>query len=226
MAALDAEPRVGLFGGTFDPVHQGHIELALHVLARCRLSSLLFIPALLPPHKQQPMASFAHRAAMIEAALADCRETGGRIRCSRIEARLPAPSYTSNTVRALMREEEDCRYSLIIGADSLLDLPHWHRIGPLLALVDLIVVKRGTVDTAAVDRALAALEPAFVHDAGQKRWHGRDRQTAIYLDDIDLPVSSSAIREELAQGRAPASLPPPVLAHIRQHRLYGWKESL
>ena len=226
MATPDEALRVGLFGGTFDPVHQGHIELALHVLARCRLDRLLFIPALLPPHKQQPMASFAHRAAMIEAVLADCQETGGRVHCSRIEERLPAPSYTLNTVRALMREEEGCRYSLVIGADSLLDLPHWHRIDELLQAVDLIVVKRDSVDRAAVDRALAALDPAFVRDAGHGWWHGRGGRIALYLDDTELPVSSSAIREELAEGRASALLPPPVLAYVRHHRLYGWKDFL
>ncbi|MDR2550911.1 MAG: nicotinate (nicotinamide) nucleotide adenylyltransferase [Desulfobulbus sp.] len=227
MVAADEALRIGLFGGTFDPVHQGHIELALHVLARCRLDRLLFIPALLPPHKQQPVASFAHRAGMIEAALADCRQTDGRVRCSRIEERLPAPSYTLNTVRALISEEAGCRYSLVIGADSLLDLPHWHRIDELLQTVDLIVVKRDEIDRAAVDRALAALTPAFVPNPGHcDRWHGQGGRIALYLDDIELPVSSSAIREELAKGMAPALLPPSVLAHVRRHRLYGWKEAV
>jgi len=226
VATPDEALRVGLFGGTFDPVHQGHIELALHVLARCPLDRLLFIPALLPPHKKQPVASFVHRAAMIEAALAGCRETGDSLRCSRIEERLPAPSYTHNTVEALMREEAGCRYSLVIGADSLLDLPHWHRIDELLCAVDLIVVKRDSVDRAAVDRALAALGPAFVRDAGLDRWHGKGGRIAFYLDDTELPISSSAIREELAVGRASALLPPPVLTYIRRHRLYRWKDFL
>ncbi|MCL2789089.1 MAG: nicotinate (nicotinamide) nucleotide adenylyltransferase [Desulfobulbus sp.] len=226
MVAPDEELRVGLFGGTFDPVHQGHIDLALHVVIRCRLDGLLFIPALLPPHKQQPMASFAHRAAMIEAALADCQGIEGRICCSRIEARLPEPSYTNNTVQALIQEKGSCRYSLIIGADSLLDLPHWHRIEELLTLIDLIVIQREAIDAAAVARALAALHPPFSYHAGQERWQNQAGRTAVFLDDIALPVSSSAIREELARGLAPVFLPPPVLAYIRRHRLYGWQEPL
>jgi nicotinate-nucleotide adenylyltransferase len=224
VAAPGADLKVGLFGGTFDPVHQGHIDLALHVLDRCRLGGLLFVPALVPPHKQQPVTSFTHRAAMIEGALADCREAGGRVRCSRIEAWLPAPSYTKNTVQTLMREE-GCRYSLIIGADSLFDLPHWHQVDELLALVDLIVVKREAIDAVVVDRALAALAPTFVYDDGQGRWRGKNGQAAIYLDDIELPVSSSAIREELARGQTPAALPPSVLAYIRRHHLYDWRQS-
>ena len=223
MAGTEATLTVGLFGGTFDPVHQGHLDLARHVLERCQLNRLLFIPAPLPPHKRQPEASFAHRVAMIDAALADCPVTGGRVSCSRIEEHLATPSYTFNTVQALMREAGDIRYTLIIGADSLLDLPHWHRIDELLALVSLIVVRRDGIDQAAIDRALNHLAPAFEYDCKHHRWFGQNGQRADYLGDIELPVSSSAIREELAQGLIPAMLPPAVLHYIRQHHLYGWK---
>lgn len=214
---------VGLFGGTFDPVHQGHLDLARHVLARCRLDRLLFIPAPLPPHKRQPEASFTHRVAMINAALADCPDTCGRVSCSRIEEHLATPSYTINTVNALMRESGNDRYALIIGADSLLDLPHWHRIDELLELVNLIVVKRDGIDEAAIDRALLGLGPRYVYDHVQHRWLGQNSKTVDYLGDIELPVSSSAIREDLAHGRIPVMLPPIVLHYIRQYQLYGWR---
>ena len=226
MAASEKGLTVGLFGGTFDPVHQGHLDLALHVLARCRLDRLLFIPAPLPPHKRQPIASFAHRTAMIAAALAACPETGGRVACSHIEAHLPTPSYTIHTVEALNQAQPGNRHVLIIGADSLLDLPHWHRIDDLLRLISLIVVKREAIDRAAIDRALAALTPGFSYDPAQGRWFGQGGRTVDYLGDIELPVSSSAIRHDLAQGRVPAMLPPAVLAYITRHRLYGFREPL
>jgi nicotinate-nucleotide adenylyltransferase len=222
----EAVPTVGLFGGTFDPVHQGHLDLARHVLERCRIDRLLFIPALLPPHKRQPAASFGHRAAMIEEALAHCPDTSDRTQCSRIEEHLPAPSYTINTVQALREEDAHRRYALIIGADTLLDLPHWYRIDTLLELVDLIVVRREGIDATTIDRGLAALAPGFAYDATEKHWLGEGGRTANYLADIELPVSSSAIREELVRGRSPAMLPPPVLTYIRYNRLYGWKGSL
>jgi len=224
VAAPENSPTVGLFGGTFDPVHQGHLDLARHVLERCRLDELLFIPAPLPPHKRQPLASFAHRTAMLAAALAECPDTRGRVRCSRIEEHLPTPSYTINTVQALRNREGNNRYCLIIGADSLLDLPHWHRIGELLHMVSLIVVKREMIDLARIGSALAALMPDLTFDPDQGRWCGSQGRTVDYLDDIELPVSSSAIREDLRQGRVPAMLPPAVFAYIRQHRLYGWRE--
>lgn len=223
MAATETTLTVGLFGGTFDPVHQGHLDLARHVLEHCQLDRLLFIPAPLPPHKRQPEASYAHRVAMINAALADCPDTIGRVHCSRIEEYLATPSYTINTVQALAGEAGNNRYALIIGADSLMDLPHWHRIDELLALVSLIVVRRDGIDQAAVDQALAGLAPAFVYDHQQRRWFGQNGQTAEYLGEIELPVSSSAIREELAQGLVPAMLPPAVMQYIGQHHLYGWK---
>lgn len=225
MAGTETTLTVGLFGGTFDPVHQGHLDLARHVLERCQLDRLLFIPAPLPPHKRQPEASYAHRVAMINAALADCPDTICRVHCSRIEEHLATPSYTINTVQALASESGNNRYALIIGADSLLDLPHWHRIDQLLALVSLIVVRRDGIDRTAVDQALAVLIPGFVYDHTHHRWFGQNGQTADYLGDIELPVSSSAIREALAQGLVPAMLPPVVLHYIRQHQLYGWKEN-
>lgn len=221
--AVSCEGRnIGLFGGTFDPVHSGHLHLARHVLDRCRLDSLLFIPAPRPPHKRQTAVSFAHRAAMIEAAL---REAHGRMQCSYIEEHLPTPSYTINTVEALTRQAPGQRFSLIIGADSLFDLPHWRRSGELLALVDLIVVRRDTVDAATINRALLSLDPGFRFDEHHGRWNGPGGRTVTYLSDIELPVSSSLIREELALGRVPAMLPPAVFSYIATHRLYGWQDS-
>lgn len=212
---------IGLFGGTFDPVHQGHLDLARHVLRRCQLDHLLFIPALLPPHKRRTAASFAHRVAMIHAALADCPDINDRVYCSRIEEHLSLPSYTINTVQALINKAGANRYALVIGSDTLLDLPHWYRINQLLDLVNLIVVRRDGIDEAVVNQALAALGPAFVRDQNQQRWFGLSGQGADYLSDIELPISSSTIREELAQGLAPSMLPPAVLHAIKQHQLYG-----
>lgn len=161
---------------------------------------------------------------MLAAALAESSGLGGRVHCSRIEEHLPTPSYTINTVQALRNREGRNRYCLIIGADSLLDLPHWHRVDELLHMVSLIVVKREAIDLAQIGSALIALMPDLTFDPDQGRWCGPQERTVDYLDDIELPVSSSAIREELRQGRAPAMLPPAVFAYIRQHRLYGWRE--
>jgi nicotinate-nucleotide adenylyltransferase len=224
VAASEENHHIGLFGGTFDPVHQGHLALATHVLNRCRLDRLLFIPAPQPPHKRQPVASFAHRAAMLDAALRDGPKQQ-RIRLSLIEQELPTPSYTINTIAALIERYGRNRYYLIIGADSLLDLPHWHRAEELLALVSLIVVKRDTIDRATIQQAVDALGPAFFFDSQQDKWVGENGMTVEYLADVELPVSSSAIRHALGQGAAPAMLPAAVFTYIRDHNLYGWSSS-
>lgn len=212
---------IGLFGGTFDPVHEGHLALAGQVLHRCGLDRLIILPALAPPHKRQPEASFTDRAAMLTAALADCPDRE-RIELSLIEGELPAPSYTINTVHALMARHGRHRYYLVLGADMLLDLPHWHRARELLALVSLIAVSRDNLDDAEFLRTLARLDPTLTLDPASGHWVGRGGNTVTYLRDLRFPVSSSTIRGELRRGRIPAMLPPTVLAYIQQHLLYGW----
>jgi nicotinate-nucleotide adenylyltransferase len=216
--------QIGLFGGTFDPVHAGHLTLARHVLDCCRLDSLLFIPAPQPPHKGQPAVSFSHRAAMLAAALAECPDRQ-RLHLSLIEQELPTPSYTINTVEALIQRYGRNRYFLIIGADSLLDLPHWHRAVELLAHVSLIVVKRDTIGMSAIQQALSALDPSFAFDPHQGKWMSKGGSTVEYLADVELPISSSAIRDNLQDGKVPSLLPPAVFAYIQQHALYGWRPS-
>lgn len=215
---------IGLFGGTFDPVHAGHLILAQQVLARCALDRLLFLPALRPPHKHQPEASFAHRAAMLESALADWPDRG-RVELSLIEGDLPQPSYTINTVHALMARHGEHRYALILGADMLLDLPRWHRAAELMALVSLIVVNRDQLDAAVLRQTLGCLDSTLVPEPNGERWRGRRGNTVTFLPDLRLPVASSAIRADLHAGRIPAMLPPPVLAHIQRHHLYGWESA-
>ena len=213
--------RVGLFGGTFDPVHQGHLTLARHVLDRCRLDRLLFIPAAQPPHKQCPEASFAHRQAMIQAALQADPATAA-MSLSLIEQQLSGPSYTIRTVATLCAQDNRLRPFLILGADSLVDLCHWHRVGDLLGLASLIVVRREGIDASAIGRAITMLPHAYRFDPQTGGWIDAMGKTIEYLADVEVPVSSSAIREDLRCGIVPAMLPPAVFSYISQHHLYGW----
>lgn len=222
MAGSVQQRAVGLFGGTFDPVHQGHLDLARHVLKRCSLDEVWFIPAPEPPHKRQPVASFEQRLRMLEAALV--AEGEERLRCSRIEADLPRPSYTVRTVEALRGLEERHDYYLIIGADSLVDLPHWYRAGDLLAAVNLIVVRREHLEPADIAGLLANLGDSYRFDAHLGLWHNGQGHSLRYLDDIELPISSSLIRQQLSRHLVPTMLPPAVLEHIRHHHLYGWQD--
>jgi nicotinate-nucleotide adenylyltransferase len=221
VSAPPQHPAVGLFGGTFDPVPQGHLELARHVLNRCHLDEILFIPAPQPPHKGRPAVTFADRVAMLEAALA---AEGERMHCSRIEAELSIPSYTVHTIEALRQSRGDCEYFFLIGADSLVDLPNWHRVHDLLAAVNLIAVRRDSLDEKDIGQILRVIDPSYRYDAHLGLWRNQRGRTVTYLNDLKLPVSSSQVRESLARGEVPAMLPPPVLAYIRSHHLYNWPE--
>lgn len=219
MSRVSRHPAVGLFGGTFDPVHQGHLDMARHVQERCRLDQVLFIPAPQPPHKGKPAVAFVHRVAMLKAALAS---VGERMQCCCIEADLPSPSYTIHTVEALAANRPACVYSFIIGGDSLLDLPHWYRVTDLLNTVNLIAVRRQGLVPTEISPILQALDPSFHADAGPRLWRNQRGRTVTYLDDLELPVSSSQIRDQLARGEIPDMLPTPVFEYIRSHHLYNW----
>lgn len=220
MSGHDRHPAVGLFGGTFDPVHLAHLQLVRHVLNHCRLDRVLLIPALQPPHKQQPAASFEDRVAMLEAALAGEE----RMRCSRVEATLPVPSYTVHTVEALQKAHPASDYFFIIGEDSLADLPHWYRADELLDMVNLIVVRRPSLDTTDIAGLMASLARGYVFDEASGLWRNTQGRTIQYLADLEMPVSSSQLRQALARGERSTMLPPAVLTYISEHHLYGFQE--
>ena len=212
---------IGIFGGTFDPVHAGHLALASRVRDVFALDSLMIVPAPQPPHKRQPGASFVHRAAMIELALAACPDCD-HIVCSRIEENLPAPSYTIHTVEAIMRYCGGHRFALVIGMDSLADLPNWYRAKDVLALVDLIVVNRNQTQAADIELFISRLSIGYQPVSGKKNvWQNECGRMLQVLMHFHSPYSSTTIREALRRGEEPTGLPETVAGYIRAHRLYG-----
>lgn len=136
--------RVGIFGGSFDPVHLGHLILAEAALEELDLDRIIFIPAGVSPFKQDrpPGASPEQRVAMLRLA------TAGEARFSVDERELKrsGPSYTIDTVRSLMGDYPGVRFLFLIGADNLKDLPEWHDADELMRLVDFAVFDRGNAD--------------------------------------------------------------------------------
>jgi nicotinate-nucleotide adenylyltransferase len=214
----DKVHKIGIMGGTFDPVHEGHLAVARTVLARCGLDHLLFVPAFAPPHKHRSLTPFGHRLAMLEAAVGD----DPRLSVSALEAERPPPSYTVDTLRELHRRLGPCQFFLIIGADMFAEINLWYRYPELFRLAHLIVVARPGFPLADMGARVNALPGEFSHDPARQFWRREDGFRIFYLPDVAIQVSSSQVRALLAQGRPVTGLlPDPVLDYIREHGLYG-----
>lgn len=180
-----------VFGGSFDPVHDGHLAMARAVLAAGLADRVCVVVAGRSPHKPSPAAAGAHRLAMVRLAFADWPA----VDIADLELRRRGPSYTVDTLEALAAAHPGDVLRLVLGADQYRALPDWRRPERVRELAEPIVLARGG------DRAA----PGAVH----------------VLADFDAPVSSSAIRAMLAEGRRPDGLvPPPVARYIASHRLY------
>lgn len=214
--------KVGLFGGTFDPVHDGHLAVARHVLASCDIQYILFIPAPHPPHKKITSTSFAQRVDMLNLAL----EGEQHMRVSLIENEYLGPSYTVRTIKELKQRQNDVEHYLIIGADSLVDLPQWYKARELIALVHLIVAGRDKVGKPAVADAINSLHIPYTCCETDHKWVLENGKTIQYLSDLEWPVSSSELRWQLAQGKRPRMMSPSVYRYIIENKLYSHRGSL
>ncbi len=187
--------RLALFGGTFDPIHQAHLEIARRAADRFHLDRILFVPAAHPPHKAGVThAPYERRVRMVELA---CQGNPG-FAVSRLEEGTKQ-SYSIDTiekVRAEMAAGDELFF--LIGGDAFAEIQTWRRWRDVARAVRFLVVSR----------------PGHIYEAPPEVRLER-------LDHLDLPVSSSQIRLALAAGERPAEVPPPVLDYIVEHGLYG-----
>jgi nicotinate-nucleotide adenylyltransferase len=216
-------PRLGVLGGTFDPVHFGHLDAAAAARAALDLHELLFIPSHDPPHRTvDPHATAFQRFALV--ALAIDGLPGYRV--SDEELRRPGNSYTSDTLRALHASGwTPLQIFFILGADAFAEIATWHQFPAVLDAAHFAVIARpGT----SVEGALART-PALrsrVRPAAAAARPGAE--TAIFLiEAATRDVSSTMIRARLAAGQSIGDLvPSPVARHIAAHHLYGAEDGL
>ena len=199
--------RVGIFGGTFDPVHLGHLILAEQCRDQARLDEVWFLPSYRPPHKALAGVSrFEHRCDMIE--LATAGHTHFRV--DRIEKELPPPSYTAETLAELHRRHPGHDFHLILGADSVPDLPGWYEPRRVVGQAGLVVVPRPGAELWTADRLAGALGL----DVG-----------AVRMQVVEGPligIASRELRRAVADGRSVRyQVPRAVEEYIRERRLYG-----
>lgn len=219
----EQKERIGLFGGTFDPVHAGHLAIARQAAQELRLDRVIFIPAVDPPHKKKPVASYGHRVAMLEAAFAgDSSAEQGRFAISLLEAELPAPSYTVDTLLELKKRLAGRNsFYFIIGADSLLELRLWYRYQKITELTGFIVISRPGIPVSAMRRAVEQLPGSFFPDASRRLWRcSNGAEIVMITNKLSENISSSMIRKQLRRGEQPDTLHDRVLEYIVQHGLY------
>lgn len=190
-------PRVGVFGGSFDPVHNAHVALARLALHELHLDQLLWVPAGQPWQKSRPITPAVHRQAMVQLAIED----EPRFELSPIEIERRGPSFTVDTVRALRLQRPTANLYLLIGQDQYASFQSWHEWQALLGMVTLAIANRPDAPLSADPQVLGV-----PHEA-----------VALPMMDI----SSTDIRERLAQGAPIDDLVPLAVArYIARHHLY------
>ena len=211
--------KTGILGGTFDPVHYGHLALAKAAGDICDLDDILLLPAALPPHKQdKKIVDFNDRAAMLEIAVAKLPE----LSVSTVEQLLPVPSYTIDTLHYLKRQSPaDIQFCFISGADTFLDILSWKQYQSILLECDFAVFSRAGESTAKL--------LGFVQELGfiQKTntcWQHPESSRKVYHSNTTLPdISSSLVRRRLAAGESVERLiPQEVVRYIREKSLYSF----
>jgi nicotinate-nucleotide adenylyltransferase len=205
--------RVGIFGGSFDPVHAGHLHVARAAQAARGLEQVVFVPAARPPHKpERILASGADRVAMLELALAG-EPASSRWSVADLELERSGPSYTIDTVRELpgrLGLAPQAELYLLLGSDNLRDLPRWREADELLSRVHPIVLARSPLEP-----ILRELQRELAPELVAKLRAG-------LLDLSPVEVSSSDVRGQLARGEDPGrALPAGVLEYIRRQGIYG-----
>lgn len=190
--------KTAILGGTFDPIHQGHLALARAANKQFSLDRVIFVPAFIPPHKagRRDMTPAPYRYRMTELALQG--EAGFEI--SDIEFSRPEISYTVDTLQAFKEKFPEDRFFLILGEDSLAEMSQWKEPGKIREMTELLAAKRP---------GASAVLPAGA------RW----------IEMPECPISSSSIRQQIRNGESPGPeiLPAPVEKYIRTMNLYRSK---
>lgn len=208
---------VGVFGGTFDPVHYGHLRSALELVEHLQLQQLRLMPCAVPPHRGSPVCDAVHRAAMVELAVAG----EPRLVCDSRELRREGASYTIDSLVELRRElGAGHSLCLVMGCDAVLAIATWHRWQELLDWAHIVVIARPGWKLPAAGPVADWLREHRLTDPVELCLRPSG---GILIEELrPLAISSTEIRLLLAAGRSPRYLlPQAVLDYIHTHDLYS-----
>jgi nicotinate-nucleotide adenylyltransferase len=210
--------KVGILGGTFDPVHYGHLALADAAGKFCDLDEILLLPAALPPHKRhREIASFTDRVAMLDRAI----EGHPNLSVSTIEEHLPVPSFTLNTLQYLkLHSPADMQLYFICGADTFLDILSWKNYIRILQECHFAVFSRVGKSS---KKLIKFIEQLGFQQQTKKYWENPLSRKKIFHTNMTLPdISSSGIKEKLNAEKSVESLVPlGVIKYIKDNLLYS-----
>lgn len=210
-----SQKRIGLLGGTFDPVHKGHLQIADKAAQYLNLDTVLFIPAAVPPHKPDlAVTSYSHRVRMIELALEDM----AGMEISTIEQSLPTPSYTIDTLKAIKQSGKQEELFYIVGLDAFLEIDTWKSYATLLKIVNFIVLSRSGYHHTPLERFLQ--NHGYLKE--KKGWcNGTSGKRIFFLVKEIMDVSSSMIRSLIQSNEdIHPFLPGSVAQYIEENGLY------
>jgi nicotinate-nucleotide adenylyltransferase len=211
-----AAAAIGLFGGTFDPVHFGHLRAALEAREQLGLTTLRLLPAGDPPHRADTVATAAQRLAMLELAIAPC----AGLQVDDRELRRAGPSFMVDTLAEIRREAASAPVLLLIGQDAANALDSWYRWRDLFSLAHIVVMRRPDAHFHCAGELLQEVQRRRVSEPDDLLQSPAGR--ILPLEVTQLDISSTLIRRLLAEGLSPQFLlPDRVLEFIRQQRLYG-----
>lgn len=206
---------IGILGGTFDPIHYGHLRPCLDLLQQLNLAEVRLMPNHIPPHRATPGSSSAHRLAMAKLAVIDCDELSVDTR----ELTRTTPSYTIDTLIELAAENPHTPVCFLIGLDSLNNLHTWHRWQELLSYCHLVVSYRPNYALTLapeVQKIFEQVQTTNVEDLQQQK-QGR----ILLWPSTQLEISATRIRQLIKHQQSPQYLlPDNVLSYIHKNRLY------
>lgn len=206
---------IGIFGGTFDPIHLGHLRLALELYETLDLATVHLIPCLQPVHRRLPVASPEQRLAMVACAIAN----EPALIVDDREIRRQGPSYTVDTLLSLRDEYPNTPFCLLIGIDAFLSFPSWHRSDTILQLSHIIIAHRPQYQLPSTGIIADLMKTRLQHETSYIHEH---LAGGIFFRPITaLEISASDIRKQIAMGRNPRYLlPDEVYNYIKQQGTY------
>ncbi|HXG21749.1 MAG TPA: nicotinate-nucleotide adenylyltransferase [Methylomirabilota bacterium] len=216
--------RVGIFGGTFNPIHYGHLRSAEDVREAFSLDRVYFVPAAWPPHKNtETLVSAEHRLKMVELAVAD----NSRFLASPVELERQGPSYSIDTIRYFLDTLQPDFLAFIIGIDAFRAIDSWKNYETIPTLCDLVVTTRPGEETPVLEQLLpVALKDAFWYDSSHYMHCHVSGHFLTFHHITGLSIASSTIRALIRQGRSIRYLVPTVVeGYIYNHHLYRTEES-